>query len=743
MASPRALTAPPPGTGPSAYADPLLWFGVVVWALSILPSLFPVFSADLTYTYADQYSDAVPLLVVFVAMGFASRTPLSRERTFWFLLMGTITAWLGTRAVYAFVSVDQWSAGWDLTTDLLYLAGYLLVAIALERRPDRSPAQGYAARFHQVGMVGTLVFAFGLLGYFIVIPKVFNPEAYASWVPSLLLYAVLDAYLLIRVFTVLKADPRGGWRWPYRWLVVTFALWMTGDVIEGLLYLDAIAPIEPGTPWDLIWHLPSLTFLLAVLSRGWPDPESEGDDGVPVAVRSSFRPGGHSLTAFALALPVLHFSLGILGMNDPAVARAQMSLLLILVLVFGGLLVWYQILLRKMAVAIEADRTLVSDQLQMAQRMEAVGRLAAGVAHDFSNVLSVIRGRAELLLMDGGMAPDAKEDVDEVVEATRRGQALITHLLTISRRKSGDPHTLDLSDVTQDVRDLLHRVLPDTLTLVVEISEEQALVVADRAQLEQVVLNLVLNARDALKGRGTIRVTTAVVEVDDQFAAAHGGEAGGAFSVLRVADSGPGVPPEIRELVFEPFFTTKDGDSGSGLGLAAVYGIVRNARGLVRLADSEDGGALFEVYLPLAQGVAARAIRSAGGKPLRGKEAVLLVENDGPVRRTTARILREAGYRVIEAENAVVALAILERRNETVDVMVTDLALPDLSGYELQVRALERKPGLAVVIVSGHPEDVTSLLAPENTLVLRKPVAPDLLTLSVRRALADAQKSVG
>jgi len=340
VASPRAHAHPPKRTGLSAYADPLLWLGIVVWTLSILPSLVPIFSADFTYTYADQYSDAIPLLVVFLAMALASRTPLSRERTFWFLLMGTITAWLGTRAVYTFVSLDQWSAGWDLTTDLLYLAGYLLVAIAFERRPDRSPAPGHTSRLHQVEMLGTLVFAFGLLGYFIVIPKVFNPEVYASWVPSLLLYAVLDGYLLIRVFTVLKADPRGGWRWPYRWLVVTFALWITGDVIEGLLYLEAIPWIDPATPWDLIWHLPSLTFLLAVLSREWPDPDPLGDDGVPAAVLSRFRPGGHGLTAFALALPVLHFSLGILGMTDPTVARAQMSLLMILVLVFGALLVW-------------------------------------------------------------------------------------------------------------------------------------------------------------------------------------------------------------------------------------------------------------------------------------------------------------------------------------------------------------------------------------------------------------------
>jgi len=555
--------------------------------------------------------------------------------------------------------------------------------------------------------------------------------------------SVLDLYLLIRVFTLLKADPRGGWRWPYRWLLATFALWVVADTLEGLLYLEAVPWIDPGTPWDVLWHLPSLTLLLAVLSRKWPVPEERDDDGMPTAVLGRFRPGGHGLTAFALALPVLHFALEMLGLTDPATERAQVALQLALMVALGGLLVWYQVLVHSMAAAIESDRSLVSNQLQMAQRMEAVGRLAAGVAHDFSNVLSVIRGRAELLLMSQVMTPDAREDVDEVVEATRRGQSLVTHLLTISRRKSGDPHTLDLSDVTRDVRDLLKRALPETIALTVETSEEPALVVADRAQLEQVVLNLVLNARDSLSGRGRIGVATEVVEVDDQFAAAHGGEAGGVFSVLRVSDSGPGVPPEIRELVFEPFFTTKDGDLGSGLGLAVIYGIVRSARGLVRLAESEDGGALFEVYLPLAEGLATRRTRAGGGRPVPGTETVLLVENHGPVRRTTARILREGGYRVIEADSAVVALAILERRNESVDVMVTETELPDLSGYELQRQALEKKSDLAVVMVSAHPEEVTPLHAPENTPILRKPVAPELLTLSVRRALADAQDSVG
>jgi signal transduction histidine kinase len=678
----------------------MLWVGVVVWVLCLVPSLAPVFSPELALLYAERFADIGPYLTIFLAAALVSRSAGSRERSFWTLWGLALASWIGAQMVYAAVPTDAWSTRWDLTADGLFLGGYLLMAVALQRRPDRTPPAGYTSRLRQTELVATLGFAVGLLVYFIVIPRYFAPEVYATRVPSLVLWTVLDAFLMVRLLVLIATEPRPGWVWPYRFLLVACAAWLAGDGVETLMFLGTIGTVEGGTPLDLLWQLPSLAILLAVVSRGWPEPPSSGDHGIARVMLERLQPGGYGFIAFALALPVLHLTLGVFGIIDPELQRPRMALALGMVLLFGGLLGWYQALLRRMASAMEADRALVSDQLQMAQRMEAVGRLADGVAHDFANVLSVIRGRAEMLLM--------------------------SH---------------DLSLVANDVRDLLEHVLPESLALELESSAELALVVADRAQMEQVMLNLILNARDAVDGRGTVRVKTDVVEVDDQFAAAHGGEAGGLYSLLAVSDTGPGVPPEMRELVFEPFFSTKQAHMGSGLGLSVVYGIVRKAGGMVRVTHSEEGGARFEVYLPLARGAPGAQTPLASVRALPGRESVLLVEDNSAVRRTTARILRDAGYRVLEAANAADALAILERRRETVDAMVADLGLPDLSGYELQIRALAAKPNLAVVIVSGHPEGVASFPAPEPSHVLRKPVAPDLLTLSVRQALVEARET--
>jgi signal transduction histidine kinase/CheY-like chemotaxis protein len=713
---------------------------VGVWVLSLLPSLVDVLPPELTVLFAERFADVGPYLAIFAAAALVSRSADSRERSFWMLWGLALSCWIGAQIVYAAVPADAWSTRWDLTVDGLYLGGYLLLAVALQRRPDRTPPAGYTSKLRQTEMLGTLVFAVGLLGYFIVIPRFFAPEVYASRVPSLVLWTVLDAFLIIRLLAILATQPRPSWIWPYRLLLVACGAWFLGDGLEALMYQGALPFVDGGTPIDVVWHVPSLLILLAVLSRGWREPPTSGDHGVAGVMLDKFQPGSHGFIAFALALPVLHLTLGVLGITEPGLQRPRVALALGMVLLFGGLLAWYQALLRTMASAMEADRALVSDQLQMAQRMEAVGRLADGVAHDFANVLSVIRGRAEMLLMSQDLTPQSREDVDELVEAARRGQALVTHLITISRRKSGDPHTLDLSVVAADVQELLEHVLPESLALELEDASERPLVMADRAQLEQVILNLILNARDAVDGRGTVRVRTDVVEVDDQFAAAHGGEAGGLYSLLAVSDTGPGVPPEMRELVFEPFFSTKQAHMGSGLGLSVVYGIVRQGSGMVRVTRSEEGGARFEVYLPLARGTSGREEPQAGVRPLPGRETVLLVEDNGAVRRTTARILREAGYRVLEAGSAADALAVLERRREKVDAMVADLGLPDLSGYELQIRALAAKPELAVVLMSGHPEGVAPFPAPQLSQVLRKPLAPDLLTLSVRRALAEARE---
>ena len=287
--------AVPHRTAPLFPRDRFFWIGVVVWGASVLPSLIPVLPAEVTFAWADQYSDVPGLIFVLVAAALAIRRASSqRERVFWRLLVGCITGWLAVRGLYLLIPYEEWGTATDLTADLFYLGGYLCVALAVERRPDRHPGTGGPGRLQRAEAAGTLVFAFALLTYLVLLPSVFNPEVYASWVSSLLLFAVLDAFLLARGISLLRGSLEKGWRLPLRWLTAVFAIWLVGDLGEGLMYLDVIPFTEPGTPWDLIWHLPSLALLASVRSRRWYQPPMPpGGHGDP-DVMERLTPGGGS-----------------------------------------------------------------------------------------------------------------------------------------------------------------------------------------------------------------------------------------------------------------------------------------------------------------------------------------------------------------------------------------------------------------------------------------------------------------
>ena len=287
--------SPIPGTPTSLVKDPMVVAGLAVWVASILPSLAPVLSPDITLTWADQYSDAPMLILVLLTAALqVRRSPRQRERVFWRLVVGGILGWLSVRGLYLLVPFEHWGTGLDLASDLLYLAGYLAMALALERRPDQAAPRGPDERMERVESIGTLIFSFGLLAYFILIPSVFNPQVYASWVSSLLLYAVLDLYLLVRVLNILRTQPGAGWRRPYRWLSLTFAAWLVGDLTEGLMYLETIPFVFPGTPLDILWHLPGLFLLLAIRQRS-ADTEPSSASG------SAWAIGGVALGGLDLA----------------------------------------------------------------------------------------------------------------------------------------------------------------------------------------------------------------------------------------------------------------------------------------------------------------------------------------------------------------------------------------------------------------------------------------------------------
>jgi signal transduction histidine kinase len=380
----------------------------------------------------------------------------------------------------------------------------------------------------------------------------------------------------------------------------------------------------------------------------------------------------------------------------------------------------------------ELSRT--QDQLVQAQKMEAVGRLAGGIAHDFNNLLTVIQGRSELALGRPEDTDQLRRSLELIRETAERATALTRQLLAFSRRQVLQPQILDISAVVENVRTMLIRLIGEHIELVTQLDPHRARVKADRAQLEQVLLNLVVNARDAMPDGGRLTIQTASVELDE---AMTDGRPGG-YVMLAVQDTGRGMSGEIKARIFEPFFTTKEVGKGTGLGLATVYGIVKQHEGYVAV-DSEPGhGTTFRIYLPRAAGhIATIRPRAAAGQPTRGAETILLVEDEAEVRALAREIIEQQGYTVLEAASGIEALSICGHRPGPIDLLLTDVVMPQMSGRELADRLVSARPDMKVLYMSGYTDDaiVHHGVLDLGKAFLQKPFKAESLARKVREVL--------
>lgn len=388
--------------------------------------------------------------------------------------------------------------------------------------------------------------------------------------------------------------------------------------------------------------------------------------------------------------------------------------------------------------AAEREKKRLSEALRQSMKMEAVGLLVGGVAHDFNNSLTSICGNAEILRRREGLPPEAREEAEEIAKAGRYAAALTRQLLAFSRKAPVDPVVFDLNGVLADLHKMLSRTVGERVQVELTPLPEPAMVRADVGQIEQVVMNLSVNARDAMPDGGKLAIRVETIEVAEKTAPPGIRAKPGRYVVLSVADTGVGIPAEVRARLFEPFFTTKDPGKGTGLGLATVQGIVLQNDGAVTVESEPGHGAEFRVWLPSA--AAPQAAGAAKGPAeeasLAGKR-VLLVEDEAPVRSLLARILRNAGVEVIE-EISGDSAAIRAPLNAAPDALVTDIVMPGISGYELARRLRERHPTLPIVFISGYADEETLDAASgcPNATVLMKPFSPSELVRRVRRALA-------
>jgi signal transduction histidine kinase len=379
----------------------------------------------------------------------------------------------------------------------------------------------------------------------------------------------------------------------------------------------------------------------------------------------------------------------------------------------------------------------LEDALSGAQKMEAIGRLAGGVAHDFNNLLTVIISGTEVLL--GGVKDERQRELLQMIKQSgERGASLTRQLLAFSRKQVLAPIVLDLNDLVSNIEKMLRRLIGEDIDLVTTLASGLFTVKADPGQIEQVLMNLVVNARDAMPAGGKLRIETSNVCIDDALASRLRGSAPGDHALLTVSDTGCGMDDAIKARIFEPFFTTKEVGKGTGLGLATVYGVVQQSGGAIEVESEPGRGAAFRVYLPKAKketpsvDVRPRTVEVRGGN-----ETVLLVEDEAAVRSMARHILQMNSYNVLEASSGMEALSISEQCTDPIHIMVTDVVMPQLSGRQLAERLAPVRPEMKVLYMSGHADDdvVRHRVLEPGMPYLQKPFTPVGLASKVREVL--------
>ncbi len=384
------------------------------------------------------------------------------------------------------------------------------------------------------------------------------------------------------------------------------------------------------------------------------------------------------------------------------------------------------------------ERTRLESELRQAQKLESVGRLAGGVAHDFNNLLTVINGYTELIL--GSLKPEDRlyAAAREVQKAGERAAGLTRQLLAFSRKQVIEPRAMDINSVVNDASRMLQRLIGEDIELVTNLDPQLGLVHADPDQINQVIINLAVNAREAMPDGGTLEIATRNAEIDQDAAAGHPDASPGRYVLLKVSDSGEGIPEEILPSIFDPFFTTRGPGRGTGLGLATVYGIVRQGCGWVQVSSQVGHGSSFSIYLPRIEAeVETAPVRAATPASLAGRETVLVVEDQDDVRTLTIAILTNYGYRVFEAANGTEALRIAGEHGDEIDLLLTDVILPGINGREVAERVRAMSPRIKVLFTSGYTADVIATRGAlgQEVAYLPKPFTAESLGAKIREVL--------
>ena len=386
----------------------------------------------------------------------------------------------------------------------------------------------------------------------------------------------------------------------------------------------------------------------------------------------------------------------------------------------------------------EEKMARLQEQFRQAQKMEAIGRLAGGIAHDFNNLLTIINGYSQISLQELKEEDPLRGNIEEIHDAAKRAATLTRQLLAFSRRQVMEMKVIDINMLLKDTEKMLRRILGEDVELITFMAEDLGRVKADPGQIEQVIMNLAVNARDAMPRGGKLTIETVNVELDEAYARAHVAVTPGHYVMLSVSDTGAGMTPEIRDRVFEPFFTTKEKGKGTGLGLSTVYGIVKQSGGNIWVYSEPGQGSAIKIYLPKVDVPLEKLEKKVVHENLPlGSETILVVEDEGEVRKLAVRILKKQGYVVLEAGQGDEAFHVCKQHQGPIHLMVTDVVMPGMGGHELAKRLEPLHPNMKVLYMSGYTENaiVHHGVLDEGMSYIQKPFTVDGLARKVREAL--------
>ena len=693
-----------------------VWFRLLllVWAGVAIFYVMPIASPDAKIYFGDNLIGLafIPFAAACCIAG-SRRIAQVEERHFWWTIAGAYLTWLAYAIATLIVPNANWTHWATVLGDCAYVGFYLLFLLAIELKPHLQPMNQVESRQRRLRAAAVTLLIFGWLCYLAVIPAAVDRISYESLVPSFLLYLSLDIVLIARLMWVRRDSWSVRWATLYGLLAAAATVMFVGDVLETL-YVANISGLGSGTPFDLLWTLPFM--LVAAAARARHAPFETGQDVLnqdwgrqrPTRIEQWLMAG-------AVALPVAHQILYSLGVLAPESEHYRQVLVQITLVSLALLALLAFRLLATERLKIEAREEALRQELDQARKMDAVARVAGAVAHDFSNLLHVIRGRVDLVADDLAPSHPAHDDLREIRSAAMRASAMAADLLAFGRRQPVSAEPMPLHEFIDQLRRQLKLMAGERTALTITLGATQDRVALDPVKFESVLLNLVANARNAMATGGRLEIETW------NPASTHGAPPRVA---LAVRDTGRGMTPEVLDRAFEPFFTTRREHGGSGMGLSSAHSIVQAMGGSIR-AESEAGkGTTILIELPVSQK------DGAAPAPERPRGALLIMETDPHMRQMLRGYFADVWKPVLTSGNAMEALQIAGTPVQKIRILVTDTSPSGLT-YDVLIERLKAlHPAMEVVLIV--PEEFMGPV-PEGCMLMREPLALEELAERLKK----------